>query len=389
MQRQPRRNQGIRVRHRRSCTTRAGGRCDCTPTYEAEVYSVKDKTKIRQSFSTVAAAKGWRADASAGVRKGTLRAPKPTTLNEAWTAWLAGASAGTIRTRSYDAFKPSALRGYEHSMVSRVLPELGAARLSAITRLDLQDFANRMLAEGKDPSTIRNTLMPLRAVYRLALHRGDVQVNPTAGLQLPAVRGVRDRFAAPDEAAVLLAALGDDDRAIWATAMYAGLRRGELLGLRWEDVDLGNNRISVERSYDPLARQFVAPKSRAGVRVVPIVALLREHLRAHRLRAGRSAGLVFGPSAEVPFDCYALARRARQVWKEKKLTPIGLHECRHTAASIFIAARVNPKAICSLMGHASVTITLDRYGHLMPGNEDETAGLVDAYLANFKRTAER
>ena len=177
------------------------------------------------------AARGWRADAQVGLRKGTLRAPTPITLRQAADAWLAGARDGSIRTRSGDAYKPSAVRSYEGSLRKRVLPELGAARLSEVGRVDLQDFADRMLAEGLDPSTIKNTIMPLRAIYRRALNRGEVSLNPTTGLELPAARGRRDRVAAPEEARQLIAALPPDDRAIWATALYAGLRRGELMAL--------------------------------------------------------------------------------------------------------------------------------------------------------------
>jgi hypothetical protein len=136
--------------------------------------------------------------------------------------------AGTIRNRSRDRYKPSALRGYEHALKTRVLPDLGGLRLSEVRRVDLQDFADRLFAQGLDPSMIRNALMPLRAIYRRALSRGDVSVNPTTGLELPAVRGRRDRIATPQEAAALLAALPKADRAVWVTALYAGLRRGEL-----------------------------------------------------------------------------------------------------------------------------------------------------------------
>jgi integrase len=81
-----------------------------------------------------------------------------------------------------------------------------------------------------------------------------------------------------------------------------------------------------------------------------------------------------------PFTPTAVHRRARLRWKKAKLDQIGLHECRHTFASLMIAAGINAKALSTYMGHSSITITLDRYGHLMPGNEGEAAALLDAYL---------
>jgi integrase len=76
-----------------------------------------------------------------------------------------------------------------------------------------------------------------------------------------------------------------------------------------------------------------------------------------------------------------MTRRARKAWRDKGLEPIGLHECRHTYAAFMIAAGVNAKALSTYMGHSSITITLDRYGHLMPGNEEEAAGMLEVYLA--------
>jgi integrase len=89
---------------------------------------------------------------------------------------------------------------------------------------------------------------------------------------------------------------------------------------------------------------------------------------------------VFGPSASRPFTPSAVRRRAGTAWKRAKLAPIGLHEARHTYASLMIAAGVNAKALATYLGHSSITIALDRYGHLMPGNEEEAAALLDAYL---------
>ena len=101
--------------------------------------------------------------------------------------------------------------------------------------------------------------MPLRVIFRRAVEDGDVAVNPCAHLRLPAVRGRRERIASPQEAEQLLAALPARDRPVWATALSAGLRRGELMALRWDDVDLANGVISVERAYEEKAH----PRGRA------------------------------------------------------------------------------------------------------------------------------
>ena len=162
--------------------------------------------------------------------------------------------------------------------------------------------------------------------------------------------------------------------------MYSGLRCGELMALDWKHVDLERNRIEVVRSFDPKERMFITPKSRAGERAVPIVKALREQLIAQRLRTGRSMGLVFGPDGRQPFVYISLLKRTRTAWKTAGLASITLHECRHTFASLMIAAGVNPKALATFMGHSSIQITLDRYGHLFLGAEDEAAGMFDAFL---------
>jgi integrase len=354
------------------------------------VFSSRDGKKLRRTFRTLAAARDWRAEVATGVRRGTMRAPDRTTLRQAAEAWVAAAESGTIRSRSGGPFKPSTLRVYCQGLRDHVLPNLGGARLSELRLADVQDLADRMLAGGADASTVRNAIAPLRVVFRRAIARGEVAVNPTLGLELPAPSGVRERIAPPLEAAELIAALRPADRALWATAMYAGLRRGELLALRWDDVDLAEGVIHVRHGFDPKARQFVEPKTRAGRRTVPIASVLRVHLIEHRLATGRSEGLVFGATAERPFTPSNATRRAGTAWRrankrrselnEAPLEPISLHECRHTFASLMIASGVNAKALSSYMGHASVTITYDRYGHLMPGNETEAAALLDAYL---------
>jgi integrase len=315
------------------------------------------------------------------VRKGRLRAPTPLTLNEAAELWLTAATSGVVRTRSGDAYKPSAIRAYRQALRHRLLPALGSKRLSAISRTMLQDLADEMAADGLSASSIRNTILPLRAIYRRAHNREEVATDPTRKLSLPAVRAVRDRIAIPTEATALLDALQLSERALWATALYAGLRMGELQALDWEHLDLDENLIRVDRSWDRSAG-YIEPKSRSGKRRVPITKTLRQHLLNHRLQQGNGGrGLVFtNQRGDKPFNPSTTNGRAKTAWAKARLTPISLHECRHSYAAYMIAAGINTKALSTYMGHASITITLDRYGHLLPGNERQAAALLENWL---------
>jgi integrase len=377
-----RRTQGIRQRHTRACPSRDGERCNCRAGYEASVWVRREGKKVRKTFASYEEARQWRTSMLKLSQDGALRAPSAVSFRTASEEWLRMAETGAIRTRSGDRYKPSALRGYEQALRLRLVPALGAHKLNDIDRADLQRLVAAWHEDGLSASSIRNTVNAIRAIYRDAdlLAQGSIAINPTLGLRLPAVRGKRDRIAPPDEALQLLGALPPEDRALWATALFAGLRLGELMALRFEDVDLDQGTITVARGFDPKAG-FVEPKSKAGRRRVPIAALLREYLEAHRDLTGRRNGLVFGRSDDRPFQPQTVNDRARRAWAKAELDPIGLHECRHTCASFFIAAGVNAKTLSTFMGHASITTTLDRYGHLFPGSEAEAATLLDAYLA--------
>ena len=396
---------GIAVRHQLRCRNRQGAPCNCDPSYQVNVWSRRDGKRVWKTFPTLGAARAWQVDTKQALRKGTLRAPTAVTLREEAEAWLAGARSGVIRTRGGRPFKPSVLRSYERALKLRILPELGGAKLGSITHIDLQHFVDRLRTTRVDPkhpergtldaSTIRNTIVPLRSIFRHALRRGRIAVNPTAGLELPTIEGRRDRIASPAEADQLLDALAIwpstmNDVTLWATALYGGLRRGELQALQEGDIDLEQGVIHVRRSWDD-KEGVIETKSRAGTRTVPIASILRSHLLGHHLRRGRPiAGLVFGRSATQPFSPSSLRLRALSAWRNAPggpLTPIGLHECRHTFASLMIAAGVNAKALSTYLGHSSIQITLDRYGHLMPGNEQEAARLLDRYLDADEGTA--
>ncbi len=372
--------EGIEVRHRKGCPARDQGRCTCDPSYRVRVWSNRERKRILKVFGSLAEAKAWRADALVGVRNNTLRAPDPRTVREAATEWLARVESGGVRDRSGRAYKPSTVRGYRFAFETYLLPALGDYRLAELGRREVLELADRLLADGLSPSSVRNNVDPLRALFRWAIEREIVAVNPTSGISLPTSRAKPVRIAGPAEAMALIAALPPGERALWATAFYAGLRRGELQALRVSDVDLGRSVITVQRGWDAVEGP-IEPKSEKGRRSVPLLAVLRDHLDEHLLATGRSGSdLALGRTASDAFVPSTVRTRANKAWDAAGLRRIGLHEARHSFASLLIASGENPKAVQEFMGHATIGMTFDRYGHLFDGARDQARARMDAYL---------
>jgi integrase len=354
---------GIRVRHSRNCSSHEGGRCSCKPTYQAQAYDTRTGRQVWRTFPTLSAAKLWRQDAQVALRRGTMRPPTAKTIAEAAEVLIKGAHDGTILDRAGKPYKPSTARGYEQLLHAYVIPALGGWKLSELQRRDVQDFVDGLRSQGLSPSTIANILDPLRVIFRRAIRRDEVALDPTENLDLPAIRGRRD-----------------------AVALFCGLRRGELRGLRWTNVDFENGVIRVERSWDPV-KGPVDVKTGAGRRAVPMAFVVRRELMTHKQRTQREGpDLVFGRTKTEAFFASTIRARANKAWLEAGLEPITPHEARHCAISYFIAAGLDWKQISTWAGHSDVRQTWNRYGHLVPGGEEQARERLDAYLNPPKPT---
>jgi integrase len=264
------------------------------------------------------------------------------------------------------------------SFERHVQPELRLIRrgkLRLVPVAELERWANES-AE----SVFRRPRRPLRVIFRRAIRRDEVALDPTENLDLPAIRGRRDRIEPPEVAHELLAALPDSEKAFWAVALFCGLRRGELRGLQWANVDFDNGVIRVERSWDPV-KGPVDVKTGAGRRAVPMAFVVRRELMTHKQRTNRDGpDLVFGRTATEAFFASTIRARANKTWLEAGLEPITPHEARHCAISYFIAAGLDWKQISTWAGHGDVRQTWNRYGHLVPGGEEQARERLDAYL---------
>jgi integrase len=393
---------GIRKRHSRSCASRDGRDCNCQPSWEARVWSRRAGRDgrggtISKSFPTYAAAKGWREDASHANRRGKLRRATRKTVREALVEVLDGMKDGSIRSARRKPYRPSTVRSYERATglypemrqraPERICDRLGDLQLSELTRHDVQDYVERLASDGWDASTIHNQLDVLRCAYRRARQRDEVGVDPLDGLDVPDADGRRDRAVGIDEAERLIRALPDPDRALWATYLYAGLRRGEARALRVRDVDLdGRREIHVARVWDDMEGELDGAKTDAGTRAVPIFAPLAEMLVPHLMATGRRArpdALVFGRDDTEPFVPSTVRRQALDAWAAAGLEPISPHECRHSCGSIWISALkiTDPNQVKEWMGHSSIVMTFDHYGHELKGARERAVAEADAAWA--------
>lgn len=392
--------EGIRKRHSKRCSARDGGRCNCNAGWEASVYLANQDRRITRTFARRSEATSWRADAKRAAEhdgaadNGTDDAR---TLSEALTEFVAGMRTGAVRPKGRERYKPNTIRSYERAL--RVHIEGSAVAEIAVGELrrrDLQDFADD-LGQRLSAGTVSNVLNPIQAFYRREINRDRLTYNPSERIDLPNGHSSRPRqIASPGEAAALLAALDPADRPVWATAFYAGLRRGELQALRARDIDLESNLIAVERGWDQV-EGVIEPKSRASWRRIPLLAVLREFLVEHLRRTGHGGEeLIFGRTVTEAFYASTVDYRAKRAWRAANarereaaesegrepdlLRPITLHRCRHTFASLLIDSGANAKAVQEFMGHSKIQTTFDVYGHLLPGSHDEVRTRMDAYL---------
>lgn len=395
-------NPGITIRHSRRCAVTSGAkRCSgsptCIPVYMATVATGKRGGRIRHTFRTLSEAKQWQADQRRHLHEGA-DLTSGQTVGDALDAFAAGLADGTSRAKGKVAYKPSVAKSYASSILRlhRSLDgELVDTRMRDVTPQLVQRVVDELVAEGLSPSTVRNTIMPLRKVVAAARRDRVLVLDPFVALELPTATERSLRVASAEEAGRLLDALDFPDRAYFALAFYAGLRRGEISALRWSDIDAPD--IRVGRAYCHTSHTFTEPKSRHGRRVVPAAAQLFPILDEYRATLGDvdPDSLVFpatgGEHHGQPGKGAALLgsvvkARAWKAWKAADLDRIGLQEARHTYASIMADAGVDIYRLSAYMGHGSIEITIKRYTHLYDAQRQlDSQAMTDAVARGDSR----
>jgi integrase len=302
--------------------------------------------------------------------------------------WLADSIRDTVRQRTYER--------YESIVRVHIKPAIGRVKLKALTPAHVRALYRQKLDGGLAPRTVNYIHVTLHKALSQAVSDGLVQRN-SASVKAPRPEKPGIKPLSPDQARKLIATAheaGNRFEALHVLALHCGLREGELLGLRWDDVDLSGATATLQvrrtLSETRTGHKFEKPKNGKG-RSIRCSQKATEALRSHRarqneerLRAGsfwQDNGLVFPTTRGTTMSCTnLLGRHFKPLLKWAGLPAIRLHDLRHTCATILLMAGKHPKYVQELLGHASINITLDTYSHVIEGIDGGLADAMDEAL---------
>jgi integrase len=356
-------------------TTRSG-----ETRYEVRVRGTDGKERSR-TFRTKKEAERYQRAHHAAIDSGVWIDPRAGRVTLA--AWAKEWQRTVVHLR------PKTRRVYDVNLRNHVLPALGDHELAKLTPSMLRAWLSDLTAKegrGGKPIAAGTVAQAYRTLNRVLVAAVDDELigrNPLRGVKPPRIEPEPMRFLTHDEVALLAAAIDARYRALVYLAAYSGLRAGELVALRRPHVDLLRRTVTVVEQVQYIDRHYVvaSPKSAAGRRSVALPRLVADDLEAHlRGLPDQSAEALVFPAPEGGY--LHLENFRKRVWlpavQQAGVAPLRLHDLRHTCASLAIAAGADVKVLQRMLGHASAALTLDRYGHLLPGQAESVAERLDA-----------
>jgi integrase len=309
------------------------------------------------------------------------------TAGEDLDGWLKGSVRGSVRQSTYDR---DANLIYNH-----LKPALGRIKLKKLSAAHVQHFYRDRLDSGLSASTVHKMHAILHKALARAVAWHMVPRNVTEAVEPPRPAPKEMRPLSPAEARRLLDTVrGERFEALYVLAITTGMRQGELLALKWQDVDLQNGILSVGRTLTRVGGRIAlgepkTKKSRRSIRLTPrALGVLKTHLK-RQLREievlgdrYQDRGLLFATDTGGPINPSNLRKRSlAPLLKKAELPHIRFHDLRHTCATLLLNQGTHPKFVQELLGHATIAITLDTYSHVMPSMGDQTArAMQDALL---------
>src|SRR5215218_8514014 len=308
-------------------------------------------------------------------------------VGEYLARWLSNSVRGTVRVSTFER--------HEQIIRAHLAPAFGRMKLKTLTPAHVRSLHREKLEEGLAPATVRKIHSTLHKALSQAVSDGMVPRN-AADVKAPRPTPEEMRPLSKAEARAFLEAAretGDRFEALYVLAIATGLRRGELLGLRWDDVDLKLGTLRVGRALVREGGRHVLgeTKTRRGRRQINLTPRTVNALKTHRKNqleekmklAGlyKDHGLIFSSGVGTPVNPENLVKRSfKPLLKKAGLPEIRFHDLRHTCATLLLGRGVHPKLVQELLGHATIAMTLDTYSHYLPSMGDQASGAMGEAL---------
>ena len=327
----------------------------------------------------------WRSE----IDTGTALEPSKLSVGGLLEAWLADVAAHRV--------KPTMLEDYAATIRKLLTPALGSLSVQKLNAAQVQAFYSARLAAGSSPRTVQLCHLRLSQALAQAVRWGVVPRNVCDAVTAPRVEYKRPEPWTVEEARRFLDAAADDGLSpLWTLAVTTGARRGELLGVRWRDLDLDTARLQIAQTVTTLdgAAVLDTPKTRAALRTIKLPAeavdLLREHRKqwaARKLAAGpawHDHDLVVCTADGKPVHPSNVGRSFQRLSKAAGVRRVRFHDLRHAHATWLLGGGLPVPVVSARLGHARASITLDTYAHVLPHMQDAAVDALGAMLAATK-----
>ena len=325
-------------------------------------------------------------EARGDAAKGLVYDAGTITVGEYLVRWLSDSVQDTVRQRTFER--------YESIVRVHLVPAIGTVKLKSLAPAHVRGLYREKLDAGLAPGSVLHIHRALSKALKQATDDGLIPRNAAGPVRPPRPRREEIRPLDREQVQTFLETVKEDRlEALYVVAVTAGLRRGELQGLKWEDVDLDTGTLQVRRTLSEPKGGYVfeAPKSGKGrsIRLTrKATAALREHRKRQleeRMEHGAGfwvdQGLVFPSGVGTPISGGNLNRAFKTMLRRAGLSAkFRFHDLRHTCATLLLRQNVNPKYVQELLGHADISLTLNVYSHVLPDMGDAAADAMDTAL---------
>jgi integrase len=295
--------------------------------------------------------------------------------------------------------RPKTIYQYREIVKNKIIPAIGKIKLKDLRPDKIQYFYNTCLDNGVSERTTLLIHAVLHRALNQALQWGLIGRNPSQAVTRPRYKRKEMMILTGDQVGVFLAAAKETNcEVIYWLAVTTGIREGELLGLKWSDLDWENRRLQIQRQVQRLPEVgvvFSEPKTAAGKRLIVLSATVvlklyeqKEHQELIKQFAGdrwKENNLIFTSTVGTPVDRRNMYREFKAIIKKAELPDIRFHDLRHTAATLMLQQGVHPKVVQECLGHSDISLTLNTYSHVLPSMQDAAAEKMEELLATLKK----